>query len=122
MKTITYDETKWQLVPKIPTDEMEEACPYGMEYSKNTANFKAMLAAAPCPKEAKPVANIAGEPSKDTERLDFISRQELQVWEINGRYYVRDVIEAIPISDKYYDYGSAREAIDAAIATMREPT
>jgi hypothetical protein len=25
MKTVTYDETKWQLVPKYPDDNMEKA-------------------------------------------------------------------------------------------------
>ena len=51
MKTITYDETKWQLVPKCPTDEMyfagKKALETSMMQSKAAEAYVAMLESAP---------------------------------------------------------------------------
>lgn len=58
MKTITYDESKWQLVPKEPTREMIEAGNDGFrqpDSRRHTVSscYKAMLAAAPKLEEGK---------------------------------------------------------------------
>lgn len=55
MKTITYDETQWQLVPKVLTPEMGERgadeviAPISTAFHKAKAVWIAMLAAAPSP-------------------------------------------------------------------------
>ena len=56
MKTVTFDEAQWQLVPKEPTVEMQAAgLSARIERDQNTANtYKAMLAAAATP----PVAQV----------------------------------------------------------------
>lgn len=57
MKTITFDETKFQLVPKVPTPQMlEEGCKAGLDltcllddtrFSTEIAIYGAMLKHAP---------------------------------------------------------------------------
>ena len=49
MRTITFDETKWQIVPKKPTFLMIEA---GGEHSDCEDVYEAMLAISPPPSEA----------------------------------------------------------------------
>ena len=46
MKTVTFDETKWQLVPVEPTPEMLDSCGTGAGGLKRRL-WAAMLAAAP---------------------------------------------------------------------------
>ncbi len=57
MKTITYDETKWKLVPVEPTEEMLDAAGDECQYRKSAHTvsedrWAAMLAAAPAAPEA----------------------------------------------------------------------
>lgn len=47
MKTITFDETQWQLVPKEPTRNMEYAASLLPDYFDIGDEYRAMLAAAP---------------------------------------------------------------------------
>lgn len=51
MKTITYDETKFVLVPKEPTEEMLDSI--GITRCTNRAIWEAMVAAAPKLEEGK---------------------------------------------------------------------
>jgi hypothetical protein len=53
MKTVTFDETKWQLVPKEPTDAMQLAGAQAIRFDTTPLNkiwtgnavFRAMVAA-----------------------------------------------------------------------------
>lgn len=54
MKTITYDENKWQLVPKEATDEMVVAGYKRDARSMPRTFYSAMLTAAPEPEELPP--------------------------------------------------------------------
>ena len=68
--TKTYDADKWQLVPKVATDEMSDAgfnsaeiSPLADDYSKRylenpTEVYQAMLATAPQPPELSPWRDI----------------------------------------------------------------
>ena len=51
MKTVTFDENVWQLVPKVPTREMIEQGNAAMAYDCCSGDasdaYQAMLAAAP---------------------------------------------------------------------------
>ena len=49
MKTVTYDETQWQLVPKVATDDMEQAAIMVGVPSRSIADkaYEIMLSAAP---------------------------------------------------------------------------
>jgi hypothetical protein len=49
LRTITFDESKWQLVPKKPTFLMIEA---GCEHSDCEEIYEAMLTISPPPDEA----------------------------------------------------------------------
>lgn len=59
MKTVTYDETKWKLVPLEPDENMIKAGldsvmndrPLGFAQYRTTLAYKAMLSAAPTPEE-----------------------------------------------------------------------
>lgn len=48
MKTVAFDETKWQLVPIEPTQEMRNAWTDNM-HEAFKVSYRAMLAAAPKP-------------------------------------------------------------------------
>lgn len=86
IKTITFDDTQWQLVPKDITDEMREA--HGVAYAKGAKRlmsyqkiagdcYRAMLAAAPTP----PVAQV--DERACSEALSLLVR------EIESRHYGR---------------------------------
>lgn len=47
MKTITYDETEYKLVPLEPIEEMSALKTTGLHWQASEAIYKAMLAAAP---------------------------------------------------------------------------
>jgi hypothetical protein len=55
--------------------------------------------------------------SEDAELLDWLIWNEVQVWEVNGRYSVHDVTEHHPITE---EFSSPREAIRAAISAQEE--
>lgn len=57
------------------------------------------------------------QPQGDAERLEFLIKEECQVWEVNGRYSLRDVTEAHPATA---EYPNARAAIDEAITKQKE--
>lgn len=71
MKTVTFDETKWQLVPKEPTDEMlwREEYPFspwrqcicglhsGSSKNEQAKFYRAMLTAAPQHPETYPMTD-----------------------------------------------------------------
>ena len=58
MKTITFDEAKWQLVPKEPTQKMLNSAWDNMVYrTEMMASYQAMLAAAPEHPEAEPLTD-----------------------------------------------------------------
>lgn len=66
MKTITFDETKWQLVPKHPTDEMIAAAYVLGEASAEGIDemWADMLAAAPAKQENTPLQKKVAEELK----------------------------------------------------------
>lgn len=57
------------------------------------------------------------ELEKDAARLNFLIREELQVYEINGHYEVREVTESSPITSPRQQ---ARTAIDALLAAAEQ--
>lgn len=75
MKTITYDETKWKLVPMEPTDAMAlAAIKVGLRNPaiNGVVQYKAMLAAAPTPpasEQAQQDADI-GNPTSGNAQPD----------------------------------------------------
>jgi len=69
MKTVTYDETKWQLVPKEPTEEMRSMI-LPSKWDAIYVCYKAMLEAAP---EYEPPAPIYEEMSIE-EKLKYIAQ------------------------------------------------
>ncbi len=58
MKTITYDENEWKLVPVEPTDKMLYAAADCIDeyaaFNSAAAAYREMLAAAPQPPTAEP--------------------------------------------------------------------
>lgn len=57
MKTATFDETKWKLVPKEPTDEMQrDGCRVPLnKAARHNVVYRTMLAVAPQHPEAEPL-------------------------------------------------------------------
>ena len=55
-KTVTFDASHWQLVPKVPTQEMLKAGWHRKNYGIAEDVYASMLAAAPTP-----AANSAGQ-------------------------------------------------------------
>ena len=54
MRTVTFDETMWQLVPKEPTQKMLNSAWDNMVYrTEMLASYQAMLSAAPEHPEAE---------------------------------------------------------------------
>ena len=105
MKTITYDESKWKLVPVEPTEEMLRAGVDAAIAQKNSRPwcppcYRAMLAAAP-----SAPATVQG----DADRLDA----ERYRWLTDGKrgdYCWNNVLSEEDRSN--HDY--LEEAIDAA--------
>lgn len=88
MKTITYDESKWQLVPKEPTTEMfRVGCEvHDQRPSEVREVYSAMLAAAPLP--AAPVREVPDNWISVDDRLPEMGMDEYvwAVWDGAGKY------------------------------------
>ena len=69
MKTVSYDETQWKLVPIEPTVEMKLSCVYMQVHSAIEEEWTNMLAAAP-PYQSENVLNMVWIPV--SERLPEI--------------------------------------------------
>jgi hypothetical protein len=86
-------------VQAVPADVMrviESAAAEALAVFKKSCNYAAMAS-----------------DHADSERLEWLIANEVQVWEINRRYSVRDVTEAHAVTA---DHLTARDAIDAARA------
>jgi hypothetical protein len=73
MKTVSFDESEWQLVPVEATEEMLEAGFHAIEIGGGVTEqaWAALLAAAPTP--AEPPADLA----RDAER--WLSEHDLEL-------------------------------------------
>lgn len=74
MKAVTFDETKWQLVPKVPTDAMKYAPDRYRPYA-NGLMYRSMLAAPPQHPEAGQLtdADVADIFNKDIILISVFS-------------------------------------------------
>jgi len=104
MKTITFDETMWQLVPKEPTQKMLNSAWDNMVYrTEMLASYQAMLSAAPEHPEAEPLTD---------EEIDACRRSGL----IDSLLDPYDALEnGGEISSMYADLREFARAIESRI-------
>ena len=71
MKTVSFDESEWQLVPVEATEEMLEAGFHAIEIGGGVTEqaWAALLAAAPTPAEAP------SDLARDAELLDWLEQE-----------------------------------------------
>jgi hypothetical protein len=108
MKTTTYDETQWRLVPIEPTTEMLEAGSRAADlYSRSTLGiWFDVLAAAPTPPA---VEQPSAQDREDAERYRWLKANIKEEYELPGGYYIPDE-----------DTDSWNKTIDAARAAAKE--
>ncbi|MCQ9618335.1 hypothetical protein L1889_18010 [Paenalcaligenes niemegkensis] len=106
MKTVTYNETKWKLVPVEPTPEMYSAWLAGKDNTRHFWNdvYKAMLAAAPMPTPIGTTLSgrICGyTPGESKIELQFSHPTALTGWlELGSYVYISDVPMPTPVKQK----------------------
>lgn len=91
MKTVTYDETQWQLVPKVATDDMEQAAIMVGVPSRSIADkaYEIMLSAAPRrgyanTELAAPIPPVTPSQQNALDAVVWLATQET-VSDIDGR-------------------------------------
>lgn len=116
MKTITYDETKWKLVPVQPTEKMHRGGRAAMT-AKGTvpvdgyegATYAAMLSSAPTPPA---VEQPSAQDREDAQRWRTASKLAVRTADALGPVYRID-IRAVSFS--------LLQSIDAARSAKEQP-